>query len=61
MSEVFWTFVVTSVIGCGLAGLRMIYKSKCKELSVCCFHVVRDVEGEEKLDSMQRVNTENNL
>ena len=26
------------------------YKSKCKEVNMCCIKIVRDVEGEEQLD-----------
>ncbi len=26
------------------------YKSKCKEVKICCIKITRDVEGEEKLD-----------
>jgi hypothetical protein len=31
----------------------MIYKSKCKEVSCCCLKIVRDTEGEEKLDEAE--------
>ena len=60
MTEVFWSFFITSIIGCALAGGRMLYKSKCKEMSLCCIHFVRDVEGEEKLDTMQLQRIQNN-
>lgn len=45
---VFWSFFITSVIGCLLKGLSLAYKSKCKEVSFCCLKIVRDVELEEK-------------
>lgn len=48
LSEVFWTFLISSVCGILLVGIRLCYKSKCKEVSVCCLKIVRDVETEEK-------------
>ena len=50
LSEVFWTFFISSVCGVILVGIRLCYKSKCKEVDFCCFKIVRDVEGEEKID-----------
>ena len=37
---------------CAFMGLitRYCYKSKCKEISVCCLHIKRDVEEEIVLD-----------
>ena len=48
LSEVFWTFLITSIIGLVLGIVRICYKSKCKEVSFCCLKVIRDVETEEK-------------
>ena len=48
MTEVFWTFFITSIIGLIVGVARMCYKSKCKEVSTCCFKIVRDTETEEK-------------
>ena len=61
LSEVFWTFLISSVCGVILVGVRLCYKSKCKEVDICCLKIVRDVEGEEKIDSNnpQRINTNN--
>ena len=50
LSEVFYTFLITSVIGCILAGGRLLYKSKCKEVNLCCITVKRDVDIELKED-----------
>lgn len=50
LSEVFWTFFISSVCGVVLIGVRLCYKSKCKEVSFCCFKIVRDTYGEEHLD-----------
>ena len=46
MSEIFWTFLVTSVIGMFLAIIRMMYKSKCYEFSCLCFTIKRNIELE---------------
>ena len=47
-SEVFYTFLITSLIGFVVALAKMAYKSKCKEVSCCCIKIIRDVESEEK-------------
>ena len=52
LSEVFWGFFLTSIIGCIMGVLRMIYKSKCKSCSLCGMKVERDVEGEERIDEL---------
>jgi hypothetical protein len=40
---------------CGflLALGRQMYKSKCREIDICCIHIKRDVEAEEKIDEIQ--------
>ena len=53
MSEVFWTGLYSSLIGFLLALGSQCYKSKCKEVNLCCIKIVRDVEGEEALDVQQ--------
>jgi hypothetical protein len=50
MSEVFWSFFITSVIGLILKGGSMLYKSKCKSVECCCFKVQRDIEAEVRVD-----------
>ena len=50
MSEVFWSGITTSIIGCILAISSQCYRSKCKEVKFCCIRIIRDVEGEEQLD-----------
>ena len=52
LSEVFYTFLITSVIGCIMGILRMIYKSKCKRCSWCGIVIERDIEAEEKIDEL---------
>lgn len=65
LSEVFFTFLITSVIGCLMGMVRMLYKSKCKTLECFGMKIERDVESEEKIDEleMQRSNAlgNNNL
>jgi hypothetical protein len=50
---VFWSFVITSSIGCIIAFSKMLYKSKCKSCKCCGCELIRDVEGEEKLDQLE--------
>ena len=48
MSEVFWTFFVSSMVWFIIAIMKMCYKSKCREVSFCCIKIIRDVDAEEK-------------
>jgi hypothetical protein len=60
---VFWTFFMTTVVGCILKFSSMFYKSKCKEVTCCCIKIVRDTELEEKeheYDVEHNVNDNNN-
>jgi hypothetical protein len=50
LSEVFYTFLITSIIGCILATGKILYKSKCKDVSFCCIKFTRDTEIEYKED-----------
>ena len=56
MSEVFYTGLYSSLIGFILALGSQCYKSKCKEVNFCCIKIIRDVEGEEQLDNVNRQN-----
>ena len=49
-SEVFFTGLYSSSIGFLIAIGAQCYKSKCKEVKICCIKITRDVEGEEILD-----------
>lgn len=51
--QVFWTFFITTMCGFLLALGRQMYKSKCREIDICCIHIKRDVETEEKIDEIQ--------
>ena len=50
LSEVFYTFLITSVVGFILALGRICYKSKCSSIDFCCVKIVRNVEVEMKED-----------
>ena len=49
-SEVFFTGLYSSLIGFLIAIGAQCYKSKCKEVKICCIKITRNVEGEEILD-----------
>ena len=49
-SEIFFTSLYTSLIGFLLAIGGQCYKSKCKEVKICCIKITRDVAGEEIID-----------
>lgn len=51
LSEVFWSFFLTSIIGLLLKGASIIYKSKCKSVECCCIKIDRDIEAEVKVDT----------
>lgn len=50
MSEVFWTFFITSLIGFLLAVGKLCYKSKCSQIDLCCLKITRNVDAEVKED-----------
>jgi hypothetical protein len=50
---VFWSFFITSMIGCVLKCSSILYKFKIREISCCGLKIVRDVEDEIKLDEME--------
>jgi len=50
MSEVFWTFFITSIIGLMLALSKICYKSKCAQIDLCCVKITRNIDAEVKED-----------
>jgi len=50
LSEVFWVAFVSTVSGMIIKIASMLYKSKCRECSICCIKVIRDIENEVKED-----------
>ena len=50
----FYISVITLIMGgCGLI-VRYSYKSKCKEVQLCCIKIVRDTDAEEREDMEER-------
>ena len=60
MSEVFWSFFITSVIGLMLAIGKICYKSKCSQIDICCIKVTRNIEAEVREDLEMGDSTKNN-
>ena len=50
LSEMFWTFFITSVAGFILALGKMCYKSKCSSIDFCCVKITRNIDAEVKED-----------
>ena len=59
-SEVFFTGLYSLLIGFLIAIGAQCYKSKCKEVKICCIKITRDVEGEEQLDRQPQNPISNN-
>ena len=55
LSEVLITFIITSVIGCSLAVIKIFYKFKFENISFCgnCLKVTRDIKSEEVIDQLK--------
>lgn len=60
LSEVFWVAFITTVSGMIIKLASMCYKSKCKELELCCLKVVRDTVAEEKEEEFRIEHPEQN-
>jgi hypothetical protein len=52
-SEVFWTGLYTASGALLIALVNQCYKSKCKEIDICCIKIIRDVSIEEEIDNPQ--------
>ena len=50
-SEIFFTGVYTAGGALLLALINHCYKSKCKQIDICCIKIIRDVVVEEEIDS----------
>jgi hypothetical protein len=48
LTEVFWVTFVATISGMIIKLASMCYKSKCKEVEVCCLKIIRDTAAEEK-------------
>ena len=58
LSEVFWIAFVSTASGMIIKLASMAYKTKCKECSMCCFKVIRDVELEEKENEFEIIHSQ---
>lgn len=50
LSEVFYTFLISSLCALVLAVSRMLYKSKCSVIRCCGCEIDRNVDDETKID-----------
>lgn len=50
LSEVFWTFLISSVIGFIVVIVKTCYKSKCSSIDLCCIKIVRNIDAEVRED-----------
>ena len=48
LSEVFWVSFVATISAMVIKLASMCYKSKCKEVELCCLKIIRDSDAEEK-------------
>ena len=52
-TETFYVGLYSALMGFVLAVINLLYRSKCKEVDICCIKVVRDIQIEEELDLQQ--------
>lgn len=59
LTEVFWVSFVSTVTGMIIALARICYKSKCRQVDICCVHVFRDtvLEVQEEANRIEHVGT----
>jgi Flp pilus assembly protein protease CpaA len=61
----FFVGLYSALMGFVLAVINLLYRSKCKEVDICCIKVVRDIQIEEELDLQQirpnPIQSQNNL
>lgn len=48
LTEVFWVTFITIVSGMVIKIASMCYKSKCRQVDVCCIKIIRDTTAEAK-------------
>lgn len=51
LSEVFLSFLISSIIACILAVGQQMYKSKCDKIEMCCIKIHRNVEVESDVET----------
>ena len=52
-TETFFVGLYSALMGFVLAVINLLYRSKCKEVDICCIKVDRDIQIEEELDLQQ--------
>ena len=57
LSEVFYTFAITSGVGLILAIAKLCFKSKCSDIEICCIKIKRDTVSEEREAEFELVHT----
>ena len=64
-TETFFVGLYSALMGFVLAVINLLYRSKCKEVDICCIKIVRDIQIEEELDLQQirpnPIQSQNNL
>ena len=60
LSEVFWVAFVSTMSAMVIKLTSMCYKSKCKEVELCCLKIVRDTSTEEKEEEFRMEHPEQN-
>ena len=64
-TETFFVGLYSALMGFVLAVINLLYRSKCKEVDICCIKVVRDIQIEEEIDLQQirpnPIQSQNNL
>jgi nucleoside recognition membrane protein YjiH len=61
LSETFWMFLISSLIGLILKMVSSCYKSKCKSFDCLGISIIRDVVIEEKFDEVELNKTNKEL
>jgi hypothetical protein len=56
--DTFWLTLSGLLFGVIGLGIRMCYRSKCKEVDFLCFHIVRDVDAEIQIDEQENNNAD---
>ena len=57
LSEVFYTFAITSGVGLILAIAKLCLKSKCSDIEICCLKIKRDTVSEEREAEFEAMHT----
>ena len=53
-TETFYVGLYSALMGFVLAISAQCYKSKCREVDICCIKILRDTTAEEELDIQQQ-------